>query len=38
VEYTLRDDVTNKTVTITKIYNNLTLTAGKNRRVIATCK
>jgi len=35
VEYTLRDDVTNKTVTITKIYNNLTLTAGKNRRVIA---
>ena len=38
VEYTLRDDVTNKTVTITKIYNNLTLTTGKNRRVIATCK
>ena len=33
VEYTLHDNVTNKGGIITKTYNNLTLTAGKNRRV-----
>ena len=34
VEYTLRDNTTQKSGTITKTYNNLTLTAGKNRRVV----
>ena len=35
VEYTLRDNTTQKSGTITKTYNNLTLNAGKNRRVAA---
>ena len=34
VEYTLHDNTTQKSGTITKTYNNLTLTAGKNRRVV----
>ena len=33
VEYTLRDNSTNTNGTITKTYNNITLTAGKNKRV-----
>lgn len=35
VEYTLRDNTTQKSVTITKTYNNLTLNAGRNRCVAA---
>ncbi len=35
VEYTLRDNTTQKSSTISKTYNNLTLNAGKNRRVAA---
>ena len=34
VEYTLRDKITHIDGTITKTYNNITLTAGKNRRVV----
>lgn len=33
VEYTLRDNSTNTNGTITKTYNNITLAAGKNKRV-----
>ena len=38
VEYTLHDNATNQGGTITKTYNNITLTAGKNKRVAADLK